>query len=95
MPVQTLKALSGEAGDIVASGRKTGSSTGMKELDRVLGGGIVPGSLCTGGRRPGHRQIHPAFAGVLQSFSLKKGKILLFPVRNRSKTDPHAAQPDR
>ncbi len=33
-------------------------STGFKELDRVLGDGIVAGSSDTGGRRSGNREIH-------------------------------------
>jgi len=35
-----------------------------KSLSRVLGGGIVPGSLVLIGGRPRHRQIHIAPAGV-------------------------------
>ena len=35
--------------------------TGINEFDRVLGGGLVPGSLVLFGRRPGHRQINHAF----------------------------------
>ena len=33
-------------------------STGSDELDRVLGGGIVPGSIVLIGGSPGHRQEH-------------------------------------
>ena len=32
--------------------------TGIAELDRVLGGGLVPGSLVLLGGSPGHRQVH-------------------------------------
>ena len=38
-------------------------STGIDEFDRVLGGGIVPGSLDAARRRAGHRQVHAAAAG--------------------------------
>ncbi len=34
------------------------SSTGIGELDRVLGGGLVKGSLVLVGRRTRNRQIH-------------------------------------
>ena len=36
---------------------------GIAELDRVLGGGLVPGLGGAGRRRSRHRQIHPAAAG--------------------------------
>ena len=39
-------------------------STGIGELDRVLGGGLVEGSVVLVGGDPGHRQIHPAAAGA-------------------------------
>ena len=38
-------------------------ASGQEELDRVLGGGIVPGSVTLLGRRPGHRQVDAAAAG--------------------------------
>ena len=38
-------------------------STGIGEFDRVLGGGIVPGSLVLLGGEPGHRQVDAAAAG--------------------------------
>ena len=37
--------------------------TGAEEFDRVLGGGLVPGSVVLIGGDPGHRQVHPAAAG--------------------------------
>ena len=39
-------------------------STGFKELDGVLGGGLVPASLLLVGGDPGHRQINAPSAGV-------------------------------
>ncbi|MGE5614286.1 MAG: DNA repair protein RadA [Bacillota bacterium] len=39
--------------DEIHAGAENRSSTGMKELDRVLGGGIVPGSLILVGGDPG------------------------------------------
>jgi DNA repair protein RadA/Sms len=39
---------------------------GLAELDRVLGGGLVPASAIARGRRSRHRQIHPAAAGRRQ-----------------------------
>ena len=41
--------------------------TRIGELDRVLGGGIVPGSLVFSGWRSGYRKIHPSFAGMQKS----------------------------
>ena len=38
--------------------------TGDGELDRVLGGGLVPGSVTRARRRAGHRQVHAAAAGA-------------------------------
>ena len=38
-------------------------STGIGEFDRVLGGGVVPGSLVLHWRRAGHRQVDAAAAG--------------------------------
>ena len=42
-------------------------TTQIGELDRVLGGGIVPGSLVLVGRRSGNRKINAAFTGVQES----------------------------
>ena len=39
------------------------ASTGIGELDRVLGGGLVHGSVVLVGGDPGHRQVDPAAAG--------------------------------
>ena len=44
--------------------RPARASTGIGELDRVLGGGLVPGSLVLLGRRPRHRQVHAAPGGA-------------------------------
>ena len=44
-------------------------STGIGELDRVLGGGMVEGVAAARGRRPGHRQVHPAHPGVLHNYA--------------------------
>jgi len=37
--------------------------TGVGEMDRVLGGGLVPGSAVLLGGGAWHRQVHPAAAG--------------------------------
>ena len=42
-------------------------ATKIGELDRVLGGGIVPGSLVLSGWRSGYRKVHPSFTGVQES----------------------------
>lgn len=42
-------------------------STDMKELDRVLGGGIVQGSMVLVGGRSRNRKIHIAASGVQES----------------------------
>ena len=39
-------------------------STGVSELDRVLGGGLVPASLVLVGGEPGHRQVDAAAHGA-------------------------------
>ena len=41
----------------------SGCRRGIGEFDRVLGGGVVPGSLVLHRRRAGHRQVHAAAAG--------------------------------
>ena len=50
-------------------------STGMKELDRVLGGGIVPGSLVLVGGDPGIGKS-TLLLQVCCNLSHKEGKIL-------------------
>lgn len=42
-------------------------STGFKEFDRVLGGGVVPGSAILIGGNPGAGEIHAAAANALQT----------------------------
>ncbi len=42
-------------------------STGFKEFDRVLGGGVVPGSAILIGGNPRRGQIHAAVADVVQT----------------------------
>ena len=37
--------------------------TGIDEFDRVLGGGVVAGSLVPDRRRSGHRQVYPFASG--------------------------------
>lgn len=39
------------------------TATGLDELDRVLGGGLVPGAVMLLMRRAGHRQVDPAARG--------------------------------
>ena len=41
---------------------ETRMSSGIAELDRVLGGGTVPGSVVLIGGDPGDRQVNPAIA---------------------------------
>lgn len=48
----------------IEAGAQTHEPTGIGEFDRVLGGGIVEGSLMLVGRRAGRRQKHAAAAGV-------------------------------
>lgn len=49
--------------------------TGMKELDRVLGGGIVSGSLVLVGGDPGDWKINPVIASVSEAVGIKKNFI--------------------
>lgn len=48
--------------------------TGMKELDRVLGGGIVSGSLVLVGGA-GDWKINPVIASVSEAVGIKKNFI--------------------
>ena len=41
------------------------TATVMEELDRVLGGGLVNGSVILLGGDPGNRKVHVAFASCL------------------------------
>ena len=41
--------------------------TGIHELDRVLGGGIVKGKSCAGRRRSGNWEIHVIITGMQES----------------------------
>ena len=68
-------------------------STGMEELDRVLGGGIVAGFAGAGGRRSGYRKIHPAFAGVLRPSQTGEKKCSISPERNPPQQIKHAGRP--
>ena len=52
--------------------------TNIGELDRVLGGGIVPGSLVLVGRRSGNRKIYTAVAGLPESFGGQRKNTLYF-----------------
>ena len=58
---------SGAAFLLLRSKEEDRMSTRMKELDRVLGGGIVPGSLVLVGGDPGHRQSPPCFCRCARS----------------------------
>ena len=49
--------------------------TKIGELDRVLGGGIVPGF---GGWRSGNRKIHPSFTGMQKSGTIRKKCAVYF-----------------
>ena len=68
--------------------------TKIGELDRVLGGGIVPGSSCSGGWRSGNRKVHPSFAGMQKSVSVRKLSALYFR-GGVFASDPSQSQPDR
>ena len=57
-------------------------STGMKELDRVLGGGIVPGSLVLVAATRASANP-PCFCRCAAIFLIKKERSSIFPVRNR------------
>ena len=46
--------------------RRSRLSSGIGELDRVLGGGAVEGAVMLVGGDPGHRQVHAAHAGFGQ-----------------------------
>ena len=56
--------------------RKTECSTGLHELDRVLGGGLVTGSLILVGGDPGTWKVNASFAGVPKSCCIwQKGTV--------------------
>jgi DNA repair protein RadA/Sms len=56
--------------EIFRSRRQANRYTGIAEVDRVLGGGIVGGSAILIGGRAGHRQIH-AHAAVMHNLAIK------------------------
>ena len=96
------------AGGLGASGRAARASllseirlekedripTGFNELDRVLGDGIVSGSLVLVGGDPGNRKIYPFAAGLPPPGSRRASGSLYFR-GGISKTDQDAGQPDR
>ena len=49
--------------------------TGLEELDRVLGGGIVAGGVVLIGGDPGHRQVDPAAAGARRAGAGDEGAL--------------------
>ena len=51
--------------------------TGVGELDRVLGGGVVAGSVTLLFGPPGHRQVHPPLPGALASVAAAGVEVLL------------------
>ena len=53
-------------------------STGVSEFDRVLGGGLVPGSLVLLGGRAGHREVDSAVAGGGAGRGERPDRSLLF-----------------
>ena len=53
-------------------------STGIGELDRVLGGGIVEGGADAHRRRPGHRQVHAASRRCRAHAVRRQGKRVLY-----------------
>ena len=50
-------------------------STGMGELDRVLGGGAVKGSLVLVGGAPGVGEVYPVTADLRQSLPVQPGAV--------------------
>ena len=56
--------------------RNNALSSGIRELDRVLGGGIVAGSVILVGGDPGIREIHPPPAGRLRHCTKHPAKAL-------------------
>ena len=71
----------------VTSGRATPSSTGIAELDRVLGGGLVPGSVTLVGGEPGIGKS----TLLLQSLAemAKRGKRCLLVCAEESPSQVH------
>lgn len=53
-------------------------STGFNELDRVLGGGIVKGSLILLGRRTRNRKIHSYFTVMQPNKRRRQGFICIW-----------------
>lgn len=70
------------------------TETGMGELDRVLGGGIVTGSLTLVGGDPGYRQIDASFADVQEPF-VKKAAHFVCIRRGILTPDQNARDADR
>jgi len=66
--------------------------TGLDELDRVLGGGIVPGSLVLVGGGPGNRKIHPSSPGMPASVRGQTGAVCIrgrIPGPDQASGKPH------
>ena len=58
------------------STRRRAMPTGISELDRVLGGGFVPGSVTLDRWRAGGRQVHPAHAGARHRWRTPTADVL-------------------
>ena len=66
-------------------------TTGIDEFDRVLGGGVVPGSLDAARRRAGHRQVDAAAAGGGEHGAHRRARCSTAPARSRSTRSSRAA----
>ena len=57
--------------------------SGVAELDRVLGGGVVPGVAGADRRRPGHRQVDPPPPGLGRACRDRRGRSSTSRARSR------------
>lgn len=74
---------------------RIGPRTGFAELDRVLGSGVVRGSLVLVGGDPGNRKNQPLLLQVCRNLAGQEQKVLYVSGEESLKQIKLAGKPDR